>query len=119
MRKKKGEMETGIEVGVGAQGEAGQSIGEYGISTATRTTGGVFGASVVEVLKLEFFIAAPEERFEHYQHPIPRLKKDKVKRGYAHHGKAENLGVWTTVVARTKDEWAFVHVSFPLDNSVV
>ena len=71
---------------------------------------------MVEVLKPEFFIVAPEERSEHYQHPIPRLKKDKVKRGYAHYGKAENLGVWTTVMARTKDEWTFVHISFLLDN---
>ena len=54
---------------------------------------------------------------EYYQHPIPRLKKDKVKRGYAHYGKAENLGVWTTVMARTNDEWTFVHISFLLDNS--
>ena len=50
-------------------------------------TGGAFGTSVVEVLKPEFFIVAPEERSERYQHPIPRLKKDKVKRCYAHHGK--------------------------------
>ena len=80
-------------------------------------TGGVFGASVVEVLKPEFFIVAPEERSEHYQHPIPRLKKDKVKRCCAHRGKAENSGVWTTVMARTKNGWTLVHISFPLDNS--
>ena len=55
------------------------------------------------VLKPEFFFATPEARSEHYQHPIPP---------------AENLGVWT-IVARTKDEWTFVHISFPLDNSVV
>ena len=81
----------------------------------SNNTGGVFGASVVEVLKPEFFIVAPEEIFEHYQHPIPRLKKDKVKRCYAHHGKAENLGVWTTVMARTKNDWTLVHISFPLN----
>ena len=80
-------------------------------------TSGVFGALVVEVLKPKFFIVAPEERSEYYQHPIPRLKKDEVKRCYAHHGKAENLGVWTTVMARTKNDWTFVHISFPLDNS--
>ena len=34
-------------------------------------TSGVFGASVVEVLKPEFFIVLPEEGSEHYQHPIP------------------------------------------------
>ena len=71
----------------------------------------------MEVLKPEFFIVASEERSEHYQHQIPRLKEDKVNRGYAHHRKAENLGVWTTIIARTKDEWTFVHISFPLDNS--
>jgi len=71
---------------------------------------GVFGASVVEVLKPEYFAAAPEARSEGCQHPIPRLKKDKVKRGYVHHGKTENLGVWRTVVAKTKDEWTFIHI---------
>jgi len=42
-------------------------------------TGGVFGASVVEVFKPEFFIVAPEDISEHCQHQIPQLKKDKVK----------------------------------------
>src|SRR5258706_2637881 len=77
---------------------------------------GVFGASVVEVLRPELLAVAPEARSEGYQHPIPRLKKDKVKRGYAHHGKTENLGVWRAVVAKTKDEWTFVHISFPSED---
>jgi len=37
----------------------------------------------------ELFAVAPEARSEGYQHPIPRLKKDNVKKGYAHHWKAE------------------------------
>jgi len=37
---------------------------------------GVFGASVVEVLKPEFFTVTSETRSEDYQHPIPRLKID-------------------------------------------
>jgi len=40
--------------------------------------------------KPELFAVAPEARSEDYQHPIPRLKKDKEKRGYVHHGKTEN-----------------------------
>ena len=65
------------------------------------------GASVV--LKPEFFAIAPEARSEDYRHPIPRLRKDKVNRGYAHHGK-------TTVMAKTKNEWTFVHISFPSED---
>ena len=34
---------------------------------------------MVEVLKPEFFIVAPEDGSEHYQHQTPQLKKDKVK----------------------------------------
>ena len=101
-----------------AAAEPGESIVFKTMNSLSGSdTGRAFRASVVEVLKPEFFIVAPEERSEHYQHLIPRLKKDKVKRGYAHYGKAENLGVWTTVMARTKDEWTFVHISFPLDDS--
>ena len=77
---------------------------------------------MVDVLKPEFFIVAPEEGSEHYQHPVPQLKEGKVKRCYAHHGKAENIygclmGVWTAVMARTKNDWTFVHIFFPVGNS--
>ena len=43
-------------------------------------TGGVFGASVVEVFKPEFLLSHPEDILvsEHCQHQIPQLK-DKVK----------------------------------------
>jgi hypothetical protein len=34
-------------------------------------TGGVFGVSVVEVLKPELFIVVPEDGSEHYQHQTP------------------------------------------------
>jgi len=57
-----------------------------------------------------------EKRSEDYPHPIPRLKKGKVKRGYVHHGKPENLGVWKIAMAKTKDEWTFVHTTFPSED---
>ena len=72
-----------------------------------------FETVVVEVLKTELFTIEPYERCADYQHDVPRLKKDKVKRGFAHIGKMENLGVWATVIAKPKDEWTFVHISFP------
>jgi len=76
--------------------------------------GGVFGASVVEVLKPEFFAVAPEARFEGYQHPIPRLKKDKVKRGWAIRimgRRRTQLGVWR-IVAKARDEWTDIRSHF-------
>jgi hypothetical protein len=83
----------------------------------TMNPGGGFTASVVEVLKAQLFVVAPESdpdlRIEDCENPPPRLKKDKVKRGYAHNGRKENMGVWTTVVAETKDDWTFIHISFP------
>jgi len=98
--------------------EPGKSVIFKTMNSVTGELGSdrVFSASVVEVLKPEFFNVASETRSEDYQHPIPRLKKDKVKRGYAHHGKPENLGVWRTVMAKTKDEWTFVHITFPSED---
>jgi len=96
--------------GIGGIFEA-QPAAEPGESIIFKTMNSLSGASVVEVLKPEFFVVAPGTRTEDYQHPPPRLKKDKVKRGYAHNGKAENLGIWTTVMSKTKDEWAFIHIS--------
>lgn len=98
--------------------EPGKSVVFKTMNSVTGELGsdGAFGASVVEVLKPEFFTVASETRSEGYQHPISRLKKDKVKRGYAHHGRPENLGVWTTVMAKTKDAWTFVHISFPSED---
>jgi len=75
----------------------------------------LMGYLVVEFLIRNFAVAS-KAISEGCQHPIPRLKKDKVKRGYAHHGKTENLGVWKTVVAKTKDEWTFIHISFPSED---
>jgi len=37
-----------------------RATGEDGVPTATRTTGGVFGASVVDVLKPEFSLSHPK-----------------------------------------------------------
>jgi len=98
--------------------EPGESVIFKTMNSATGGLGpdGVFGASVVvvEVLKPEFFAVAPEARSEGYQHPIPRLKKDKVKRGYAHHGKTENLGLEDCC---GQDQlWTFVHISFPSED---
>jgi len=77
---------------------------------------GVFGASVVEFLIRNFAVAS-EARSEGCQHPIPRLKKDQVKRGYAHHGKTENLrGLEDCCGANTKDEWTFIRISFPSED---
>jgi len=74
--------------------EPGESVIFKTMNSVTGGLGpdGVFGASVVEVLKPEFFAVAPEARSEGYQHQIPRLKKDKVKWGYAHHGKTRIWG---------------------------
>jgi len=65
--------------------EPGESVIFKTMNSATGGLGpdGIFGASAVEFLNPEFFAVAPGARSEGYQHPIPRLKKDKVKRGYA------------------------------------
>jgi len=58
---------------------------------------GGFAASVVEVLKAEMFVVAPESgpnsKIGDYVNHPPRIKTDKVKQGYAHNGREENLGV--------------------------
>jgi len=53
-----------------AAAEPGESVVCKKMNSLTGSdTGGVFGALVVEVLKLELFIVAPEETSEHCQHP--------------------------------------------------
>jgi hypothetical protein len=116
-REEKASEQAMIESPIGGIFEA-QVAAKPRESTISKRINTPTGASVVEVLKPEFFNVKFDTRTEYYQHPPYRLKKDKVKRGYTYSGKVEKLDIWTTVMSKTKEEWIFIHISFPTEASL-